>query len=186
MIRTDQEYNITMDRIREMANSIQTEREEMIRDGFSPDEVKRGLAPLISFRQSLQDLLDHYDQIRNGWLPEVRSLNQIGYLLIALRIQRRWTQKDLADRLGVAPSQVCRDEKNDYYGITCERASKILDVFNVRLSVRVQPIGTTVQQGIHRTDQYGAGLLGNERAFASFSAPVQVVSQPFKPELVAA
>jgi len=44
---------------------------------------------------------------------------------------------ELARRLGLRESQVSQDERNEYFGITLERAIKILDVLNVRLRTRV-------------------------------------------------
>ncbi len=40
-------------------------------------------------------------------------------------------------RLGVRETQVSREERNDYFGITLERAAKILDALNVRLRTQV-------------------------------------------------
>jgi hypothetical protein len=37
----------------------------------------------------------------------------------------------------VHESQVSRDERNEYFGITLERAVKVLDALNVRLRTRV-------------------------------------------------
>jgi hypothetical protein len=37
----------------------------------------------------------------------------------------------------VHESQVSRDERNEYFGITLERAAKILDVLNVRLHTKI-------------------------------------------------
>jgi len=34
------------------------------------------------------------------------------------------TERDLARRLGVHETQVSRDERNEYFGITLERAAK--------------------------------------------------------------
>ena len=44
---------------------------------------------------------------------------------------------ELARRLGAHESQVSRDERNEYFGITLERAAKILDVLNVRLHTKI-------------------------------------------------
>lgn len=35
-------------------------------------------------------------------------------------------------------SQVLRDERNEYFGVTLERAIRILDALNVRLRTRVE------------------------------------------------
>jgi DNA-binding Xre family transcriptional regulator len=64
------------------------------------------------------------------------DLRSVGHLLITSRIAQGISQRELARRLGVHESQVSRDERNEYFGITLERAAelaKILDVLNVRL-----------------------------------------------------
>ena len=54
-------------------------------------------------------------------------------LLIAVRIYLGLTQAELAERLGVDPSVVCRDERNEYHGVTLERAAKILNAMRMEL-----------------------------------------------------
>ncbi|WP_349775629.1 helix-turn-helix transcriptional regulator [Halalkalibacter oceani] len=49
------------------------------------------------------------------------NLHQLGKTLIAYRIYLGMSQQDLAERLGVSPSQVSRDERNEYYGARLER-----------------------------------------------------------------
>jgi len=60
------------------------------------------------------------------------------HLLVALRIAQGVSQRELAKRLEVHESQVSRDERNEYFGITLERAIKILDGLNVRLRTKVE------------------------------------------------
>jgi transcriptional regulator with XRE-family HTH domain len=52
------------------------------------------------------------------------------------------SQRFGAIRLGVHETQVSRDERNEYFGITLERAAKILDALNVRLRtlVAIEPL----------------------------------------------
>ena len=59
-------------------------------------------------------------------------------MLISTRIAQGMSQRELARRLEVHESQVPRDERNEYYGITLERAVKILDALNVRLHSKVE------------------------------------------------
>lgn len=61
----------------------------------------------------------------------------MGQLLISLRIAQGVSQRELAKRLKVHESQVSRDERNEYFGITLDRAVRILDALNVRLHTRV-------------------------------------------------
>jgi transcriptional regulator with XRE-family HTH domain len=44
----------------------------------------------------------------------------------------------LAKRLNVHESQVSRDERNEYFGITLERAIRLLDALNVKLHTQVE------------------------------------------------
>jgi len=44
------------------------------------------------------------------------------------------SQRELASLLGVHDSQVSRDERNEYHGITVERATMILEAMGVTLT----------------------------------------------------
>ena len=59
-------------------------------------------------------------------------------MLISTRIAQGISQRELARRLDVHESQVSRDERNEYFGITLERTIKILDALNVRLHTKVE------------------------------------------------
>jgi len=47
------------------------------------------------------------------------------------------TQRELAEELGVHETQVSRDERNEYHGITVQRAATILDALGARLDLDV-------------------------------------------------
>ncbi len=69
-------------------------------------------------------------------MGELTNLHGLGRMLVALRIALGFTQRELAERLGVHESQVSRDESNEYHGITVDRVSRILDVLGVQLTSR--------------------------------------------------
>ena len=52
------------------------------------------------------------------------------------------SQKELADRLGVDPSQISRDERQEYYGVTLERLRATLKALGFSLSLvsEVKPL----------------------------------------------
>ena len=56
----------------------------------------------------------------------------------AARIANGLTQKELAKRLGVSAAQVSKDERNEYHGITVERAQRILDALNETITMTVE------------------------------------------------
>jgi transcriptional regulator with XRE-family HTH domain len=77
------------------------------------------------------------ERARRREFPAITRLTEIGRLLIAPRIAQGLTQRELAERLAVSESLVSRDERNEYHGITVERAQRVLDALNETLTMRV-------------------------------------------------
>ena len=75
--------------------------------------------------------------MKRGEFEDLDNLRGLGHLLITSRIAQGISQRELARRLGVHETQVSRDERNEYFGITLERAVKILDALHVRLRTQV-------------------------------------------------
>lgn len=48
------------------------------------------------------------------------------------------SQRDLAERLGVHESQVSGNERNEYHGVTVERAGRVLEALAVELRTLVE------------------------------------------------
>ena len=140
MIRTDTEYRRALQRLHDEAETLRAQREHLSGMGLSKEEVERAMQPMISFRAQLEEEVDAYSRMRRGDLGPLRSLAAIGRWLIGARIARGLSQRELADRLGVDPSQVSRDERNDYRGITVERAQRIIDVLEVRFTAEAESL----------------------------------------------
>ena len=85
------------------------------------------MEPAITFHMSLAEDVEWYENVRRRNFTPIRRLNHLGLLLIALRIAKGWTQRKLAEKLGVSESAVSRDEHNEYHGITVDRAQRVLD-----------------------------------------------------------
>jgi len=99
---------------------------------------------LMQKERQISDLLDgtvgkltSSKMQRRNWRAPI-DLRGLGHLLISIRIAQGISQRELAKRLGVHESQVSRDERNEYFGITLERAIKVLDALNVRLHTKVE------------------------------------------------
>ena len=140
MIRTDTEYRRALDRLREEAETLRVQRDHLAGLDLSPDEVDRAMAPMISFHAQLEEEVDAYTRMRRGDLGPLRSLTAIGRWLVGARIARGLTQQELAERLGVDPSQVSRDERNDYRGITVDRAQRVMDALGVRFTAEAESL----------------------------------------------
>ncbi len=133
MIRNEAEYQEAMARLDDERRRLAEHRERLGALGLDAEELKRALDPLRSFHLQLEDEVQSYERLKRGDIGELLNLHGLGTTLVALRIARGLTQRELAGRLGVHESQVSRDERNEYHGVTVERASRILDAMGVRL-----------------------------------------------------
>ena len=138
MIRSESEYRDALSRSAKAADALAKFSRELGLKGLSPGEIENSVALMVSLQEDLQDEIRRYEEFREGDLSCLKSLREIGNLLIAARIARGLSQRDLSERLGIHESQVSRDEKNEYQGISCERASQILEVLSVELGLRAK------------------------------------------------
>ncbi len=141
MIRNEAEYQEALSRLEEERKRLEEHRGRLAEMGLKDDELKRALDPLRSFHLQLEEEVQSYERLKRGDLGELFNLHGLGHMLVALRIARGLTQRELAARLGVHESQVSRDERNEYHGITVDRASRVLDAMGVQLrSFFEQPV----------------------------------------------
>jgi DNA-binding XRE family transcriptional regulator len=141
MIRSEAEYKNACKRVQEEKSRLQEQEKKYQGKGYSAEEVARLMDPLVTFHLQLQEEVECYEKLKRGdlgTLANFYNLHGIGRLLIALRIKNGLTQKELADKLGVNESQVSRDERNEYHGVTVDRASKILDLLKGGLHSRCE------------------------------------------------
>jgi hypothetical protein len=137
MVRDEQEYQATVKRMAEDRLIAGRQRAALEETGLSPDEVERAMQPLLSFQAQLAEEVTWYERIKRRDFGVISRLTAIGRLLIALCIVSGLTQRELAQCLGVDESQVSRHERNEYYGVTLERAQRVLDAMNAMLVTRV-------------------------------------------------
>lgn len=139
MIRDENEYRQGVERLAAERERM-AEQERVLRDmGMGDEEVKRVLDPVRSFHAQLAEEVAAYERLRRGEFGEIHNLSGLGHLLVSLRIAKRLSQRELAERLGVDPSQVCRDERNEYRGVTLERATRVLEALGASLVTSVEP-----------------------------------------------
>jgi ribosome-binding protein aMBF1 (putative translation factor) len=142
MIRNEAEYQEASKRLDDETQRLEQHRARLKETGLNEDEIKRVIDPLASFHLQLREEVEAYERLKRGEFEELDNLRGLGHLLITSRIAQGLTQRELARRLGVHETQVSRDERNEYFGITLERAAKILDALSVRLrsQVAIEPL----------------------------------------------
>ena len=141
MIRNKLEYREAVNRLKEERERLESHRRALRDTGLSEEEVKRVCDPMESFHLQLKEDVDSYERLARGEFGEFQNLRGIGQLLVGLRIAQGLSQRELAQRLDVHESQVSRDERNEYFNITIERASRILDALNADLRTTVEDSG---------------------------------------------
>ncbi len=163
MIRTESEYRKTLERLEQNKTQIRSQRQHLEAQGFSTDQTDRVLQPLLSFQAQLEEEIEIYDRLRRGELPTLYSLSDIGQWLIGVRISQGLSQKELAGRLNVSEQQISRDERNEYHGITVDRAEQILQTMGVQYRLEDDTLG--------------------QQAFTETKAVIARVSPPQTPEM---
>ena len=138
MIRNETEYQEASVRLAEERNRLADHRARLKEVGLNDEELKRVIDPMESFHLQLQEEVESYERLKRGEFEDLDNLRGLGHLLISVRIAQGISQRELANRLKVHESQVSRDERNEYFGITLERAVKILDALDVRLHTKVE------------------------------------------------
>lgn len=141
MIRSEKEYERAVNRIEEEQQIIERQRIHFMDLGHNSEELERLMQPLISFHSQLTEEVEAYEGMKRGNLGTLYEFNNIGRWLIGVRIALGMTQKEFAEKLGVTPAQVSRDETNEYHGITVDKAQRILETFNIRFKAEIdEPI----------------------------------------------
>jgi ribosome-binding protein aMBF1 (putative translation factor) len=137
MIRNEGEYKEAVARLRAEEDRLAEHQARLRAAGLSEEEIKRVTDPMLSFHLQFSEEVHSYEKLRRREFDELENFKGVGRLLVAVRIAQNISQRELARRLGVHESQVSRDERNEYFGITLERATKIIDALGLRLRTKV-------------------------------------------------
>ena len=141
MIRNENEYKDAVRRLGEQEERLKQQAAQLKQTKLSKDAIKRVLDPVRSFHEQIKEEVASYERLKRGEFDELQNFAGIGRLLIALRIAKGLTQRDLAGRLAVSETQVSRDERNEYHGVTIDRANRILEALGVEVTSAVSSLG---------------------------------------------
>jgi len=94
---------------------------------------------LDAVRSQADDLraeVAEYELLRSGSVStfEAGSLAEVATLLVKARIARCWTQRQLADTLGVAEQQIQRYESTGYRAASLARICDVADALNITVT----------------------------------------------------
>src|SRR6185503_7861788 len=98
MIRNDVEYKAAVRRLNEQGDRLKQQAGHLRKTDLTKDEVKRVLAPVRSFHEQLKEEIQSYERLKRGEFDELQNFSGVGRLLVALRIAKGVTQRELARR----------------------------------------------------------------------------------------
>lgn len=127
-----------VERIKQEKQRLEEHRANLVAEGLDKSAVKNLMDPMESFHLQLKEEVESYERLCRGQFDELENFRGFGHLLAAARIARGMTQRELAAKLDVHETQISRDERNEYHGISIDRAMKILDALGVRLTTQVE------------------------------------------------
>lgn len=138
MIKTESEYQECLKRLEDDRRTMQAQREKLEELSLPADQIELVMAPLLSFNCQLKEEVEWYERVKRRDFGVFTQLTEIGPLLVALRIANGISQADLANRLAVDVSQISRDERNEYHGISIERAERVVAALGEELQISVR------------------------------------------------
>ncbi|HEY8747303.1 MAG TPA: helix-turn-helix transcriptional regulator [Tepidisphaeraceae bacterium] len=140
MIRTEAEYQNSRNRLEQAEQMLRDQESKLAAEGLRQEQIKRALDPSRIFHDQVKDEVESYERLKQGRFDELQNLHGLGQMLVGIRIAMGLSQRELAEKLGVHESQVSRDERNEYYGVTVDRAGRILDALGVEITTRVEKL----------------------------------------------
>lgn len=164
MIKNERQYTITKKQAERFEQTIRDLDRQGVPAGTHPLLARAERDSLQSQLQDLKDELAEYEALRSGAKPvDVRSLEDLPKALISGRIAAGLSQRELAERLGVAPQQVQRDPSPD---------SALDSASQATLNGQTGTEG----HGAHATGQPGVGPSLPHREVAPGRAPSRPVA----------
>lgn len=112
---------------------------------------------MLGALEDLEAEVSEYEALRRGMIDvvSINSFADVPAALVQARIARRWTQRDLAARLGVTEQMVQKDESGGYERASLARLASIAAVLGVDLSGGLQFVGEPPSAHSMPTDASG-------------------------------
>jgi HTH-type transcriptional regulator/antitoxin HigA len=136
MITNDRQYRISKaEAERFLAAYKAFDPRQDVRAGTHELIAKAKKDQLLSEYERLKEEIDEYDALRSGQIDtfETSGLRDLPLLLVKARIARGWTQKDLADALGIKEQQIQRYESDFYATARLATLLKVADALGLEV-----------------------------------------------------
>jgi ribosome-binding protein aMBF1 (putative translation factor) len=140
MIKNERQYRITQARAEEFRQSVARWEEERRTSSLPAKLQKVQGDALRSQLETLERELREYDELRSGRHKTLTyaSFTDLPKALVQARIARGWTQKELADRLGLDEQKIQDYEATDYQRASLARITEVVRALNIEIREEVR------------------------------------------------
>lgn len=132
MIRNEKQFKITRAQLERFDGAL---RQFKASEELHPLLREAERAALLSQRDSLAEEIAEYEALRSGARTHfpAGSVEELAEGLIRARIARGWTQRELAERLGLKEQQIQRYEATNYASADLARVQQVMQALHIRL-----------------------------------------------------
>jgi transcriptional regulator with XRE-family HTH domain len=159
LITSEKEYKNSLLMMERFTENEKEQIELLKEKGLSQEQIKFVLSPSRHYYKKIKHEIEQFEKHQKGDFSHFQQIRFVGKLLVALRIYRGYSQKELADRLGVKPSQVSLDEKNEYMNVTHKKLLQTLHALGFDLELKVKE---AVQESVNGNEINGMRKEKNE------------------------
>lgn len=141
MIKNERQLQITKEMIIKFEQAIdQLEHHPSPSDPTDPEMRQVQLAALNSQLHDLRAEVVEYEALREGRVKRLKldSFGELPHALIKARIAAGWTQRQLAERMGLKEQQIQRYEATDYESASFARIVEIVESLGVRVRYDIE------------------------------------------------
>ncbi|MBM4040574.1 MAG: helix-turn-helix transcriptional regulator [Planctomycetes bacterium] len=135
MIENERQRHATLAQIERLKGALETSRRA---EGKMDDRIYHAM--IVGIQGMIEELkqeLRGYEELQRAASLHLGSAEHLPEALIKARIARGYTQKDLAERLGLQPQQIQRYEAKRYRSVSFKRLIEIMRALDLRLEADI-------------------------------------------------
>ena len=139
MIKNKRQYEYSKRKLHELEEDLKAIRKKYYIDKNKVALLSQGyIEHIVQFKDEIKG----YEDMIKAPFPEVlpiHNLNEINRSIVRLRIARKITQEELAQRVGCKQSDISRLERDDYRGHTIAKLDKIIAGLGAKIVLNLIP-----------------------------------------------
>jgi transcriptional regulator with XRE-family HTH domain len=139
MIKNKRQYEYSKKKLHELEEDLKAIRKKYYIDKNKVALLSQGyIEHIVQFKDEIKE----YEDMIKAPFPEVlpiHNLNEINRSIVKLRIARKITQEELAQRVGCKQSDISRLERDDYRGHTITKLDEIIAGLGAKIVLNLIP-----------------------------------------------